>query len=83
MDSLDCTLISSIFILTLDTTDWYQLKFIGDSLVKAANYLTKGCPVSIVGDMAFEHWNDEDGNLRAKPVVTVSEIQLPPKAKAA
>ena len=23
-----------------DTTDWYQLKFIGDSLVKAANYLT-------------------------------------------
>jgi single-stranded DNA-binding protein len=66
-----------------DATDWYQLKFIGDSLVKAASYLTKGCPVSIVGDLTFEHWNDDDGNLRAKSVVTVAEIQLPPKAKAA
>jgi single-stranded DNA-binding protein len=68
--------------VTDDATDWYQLKFVGDALVKAANFLTKGSPISIVGDMVFESWNDENGELRAKPVVTVSEIQLPPKPKS-
>lgn len=69
--------------VTEDVTDWFKLKFTGDSLVKAANFLIKGSPISIVGDLTFEHWNDDDGNLRAQPVVTVSEIQLPPKAIAA
>jgi single-stranded DNA-binding protein len=66
-----------------DTTDWYQLKFKGDALVNAAGYIPKGSPISITGDMTFEHWNDDDGNLKAKPVVTIAEVQLPPKAKAA
>jgi single-stranded DNA-binding protein len=66
-----------------DVTDWYQLKFIGDSLVKAASYLTKGCQISLVGSLTFEHWNNEDGDLCARPVVTVFEIQLPAKVSVA
>jgi single-stranded DNA-binding protein len=67
--------------VTEDTTDWYQLKFVGDALVKAASFLTKGCLISVTGDLTFESWNNEDGELRAKPVVTISEIQLPPKSQ--
>jgi single-stranded DNA-binding protein len=65
-----------------DTADWYKLKFVGDSLVKAAGFIAKGAPTSVVGTMTFEHWTDEDGELRSKPVVAVSEIQLPAKAAA-
>ena len=69
--------------VTDDTTDWYQLKFVGDALVKAASFLTKGSLISVTGDLAFESWNNEDGELYAKPVVTISEIQLPSKPKVA
>jgi single-stranded DNA-binding protein len=68
--------------VTKDTADWYKLKFVGDSLVKAASFIAKGALVSVVGTMTFEHWTDEDGELRSKPVVAVSEIQLPAKAAA-
>ena len=63
-----------------DATDWYKLKFVGDSLVKAASYIGKGLLVCATGTLTFEHWTDEDGELRSKPVLTVSEVQLPAKA---
>jgi single-stranded DNA-binding protein len=66
-----------------DDTDWYSLKFTGDSLTKAANYIHKGGLVANVGELNFEYWTNEDGELRAKPVVTISEVQLPEKPKAA
>jgi single-stranded DNA-binding protein len=65
-----------------DATDWYKLKFVGDSLAKAASYITKGCQLSVVGILTFEHWEDKEGNLCSKAVVTVSEVQLPAKAAA-
>ena len=64
-------------------TDWHKLKFVGDSLVNAAGYIAKGVIVSVTGTLTFEHWNDEDGVLRSKPVVTVFEVQLPAKAAVA
>jgi single-stranded DNA-binding protein len=66
-----------------DTADWFKLKFVGDALVKAASFIAKGAPVSVVGTLSFEHWNDEDGELRSKPVITVSEVQLPARATVA
>jgi single-stranded DNA-binding protein len=62
--------------------DWYKLKFRGDRLLKAAAYLGKGVLVSIVGMLAFEDWTDDQGNRKSRPVVTVTEIQLPPKSEA-
>jgi len=64
-----------------DTTDWHQVKFKGDALLKAARYIPKGSLISVTGELTFEHWDDNDGNLHAKPVVTVAEIQLPSKPK--
>jgi single-stranded DNA-binding protein len=67
--------------VTNEDSDWYKLKFIGDSLVKAAEYITKGAAICVVGEMSFETWEDESGKRCARPVVNVSEIQLPPKSK--
>jgi single-stranded DNA-binding protein len=69
--------------VTKDATDWHKLKFVGDSLVNAAGYIAKGVILSVTGTLTFEHWNDEDGVLRSKPVVTVFEVQLPAKAAVA
>lgn len=66
-----------------DVSDWYKLKFVGDALVTAANYIPKGALVSVVGTLTFEHWDDDDGNLRSKPVVAVSEVQLPTRVAVA
>ena len=69
--------------VTKDATDWHKLKFVGDSLVNAAGYIAKGVIVSVTGTLTFEHWDDGDGELRSKPVVTVSEVQLPAKPAVA
>ena len=59
--------------------DWYKLKFRGDRLLKAASYIAKGVLLSVVGNLTFEDWTDADGNRKSRPVLTVTEIQLPPK----
>jgi single-stranded DNA-binding protein len=69
--------------VTKDATDWHKLKFVGDSLVNAASYIAKGVILSVTGTLTFEHWTDEDGVLRSKSVVTVSEVQLPAKVAVA
>lgn len=64
--------------------DWYLLKFTDAAGVKAAQFIIKGAQVSIVGDLAFEDWTDEETQVRrSKPVVTVSDLQLERFAKAA
>jgi single-stranded DNA-binding protein len=67
--------------VTSEDTDWYKLKFIGDSLTKLAGYIFKGAAICVVGELTFETWNDEDGESCTRPVINVSEIQLPPKPK--
>jgi single-strand DNA-binding protein len=59
--------------------DWYKLKLVGDALVKAASYIGKGALIAVTGSLSFENWDDKEGNMRSKAVVTVSEIQLPAK----
>jgi single-stranded DNA-binding protein len=58
------------------------LKFVGNSLVKAANYIGKGAPVSVTGTLTFEHWTDDNSELQSRAVVAVSEVQLPAKTTA-
>jgi single-stranded DNA-binding protein len=69
--------------VSTEDTDWYKLKFIGDSLAKAAKYIVKGAAISVVGELTFERWTDESGDVCARPVINVSEIQLPGKPKTA
>jgi single-stranded DNA-binding protein len=67
--------------VTSEDTDWFKVKFIGDSLIKAADYITKGAAICVVGELTFETWTDDRGETCARPVINVSEIQLPPKPK--
>jgi single-stranded DNA-binding protein len=67
--------------VSTDTSDWYKLKFVGDNLTKPASYITKGMQICIVGEFVFENWTNDKGELCVRPVVNVSEIQLPRKPK--
>jgi Single-strand binding protein family len=69
--------------VTEGVTDWHLLRFTDDALVRAAQFIGKGAQVSVVGDMAFEDWIDENRVRRSKPVITVSDLQLERKPKAA
>jgi single-strand DNA-binding protein len=63
-----------------DGTDWYGLKFQGDSLLKTAEYVQKGQVLSVTGELTIETWKDADNNNRSKPVVIVKQVQLPAKS---
>lgn len=60
-----------------DATDWYLIKLTGDALAKASQFLTKGSLISVVGELTFEDWIDEEQNRRSKPIVLVTDLQLP------
>lgn len=60
-----------------DATDWYLAKFTDNALVKDSKYITKGSLISLVGELTFEEWTDEQHYRRSKPVVTVCDLQLP------
>lgn len=68
--------------LGADNPDWYKLKFRGERLLSAAAYVAKGALISVVGNLSFEDWTNEDGNRQSRPVLTVLEIQLPRKSEA-
>jgi single-stranded DNA-binding protein len=63
-----------------ETTDWYLLKFASEALIKASQYLRKGTRISVVGELTFEDWIDESQTRCSKPVVMVSDLQLPAKS---
>jgi single-strand DNA-binding protein len=63
-----------------DVTDWYGLKFQGDNLLRAAEFVQKGQVLSVTGELTIETWKDADNNDRSKPVVIVKQVQLPGKA---
>jgi len=40
------------------------------------NWCTKGKQVSITGTIRIDRWEDNEGNVRSKPVITVRDLQL-------
>ena len=46
-----------------------------------AKYAKKGTPVTIAGKLTQQTWQATDGSNRSKVVISVNEIQLPPKGK--
>ena len=65
---------------TRDITDWYGLKFQGDSLLRTAEYVQKGQVLSLTGELTIETWLDDENNHRFKPVVLVKQLQLAAKS---
>ena len=63
--------------------DWYLLRFTEDALILTAQFIVKGSQVSVVGDLVFEEWYDQDQVRRSKPVVTVTDLQLERLPKSA
>ncbi len=66
--------------VTSEDSDWYKIKFIGDTLVKAAEYIGKGVVLSVIGEFSFETWTNDSGEACSRPVINVTEFQLPSKS---
>jgi single-stranded DNA-binding protein len=60
-----------------DAVDWYLVRFTGDALVGASKRVTKNSLISVVGELTFEDWTDEQHGRRSKPVIMVTDLQLP------
>jgi single-stranded DNA-binding protein len=60
-----------------DAVDWYLVRFTGDALVGASQRVAKNSLISVVGELTFEDWTDEQHGRRSKPVVNASDLQLP------
>jgi single-stranded DNA-binding protein len=76
-DGTDILTDTALRVKVADATDWFLVKFIGDALVKASSSIVKGSLISVVGELTFEDWIDESQTRCSKPVVTVSDLQLP------
>ena len=45
-----------------------------------AKYAKKGTPVTIAGKLTQQTWQATDGSNRSKVVISINDIQLPPKS---
>jgi single-strand DNA-binding protein len=62
---------------TSDQTDWFDLEAWGKTGEVMGNYVRKGGLIGILGQIKFEEWTDKStGELRSKPVILVTELEL-------
>lgn len=58
-------------------TAWVTCKVLGERAEKLAQYLTKGSQVTVTGSFQLDEW-EKNGVKHSRPVVIVSDLQLPP-----
>lgn len=54
--------------------DWYKLTFWGKLAETAAQYLTKGKAVCVIGTPKFSVWKDKEGTMQTTVEVNVREL---------
>lgn len=64
-----------------DVSDWFGLKFRGDRLLKASQYVAARSAFSGTGRLSFDHWETPTQEQKTRPVINLTEVQLAPKAK--
>lgn len=62
---------------TSDQTDWFDVEAWGKTGEVMGNYVRKGGLIGVQGQLKFEEWNDRTtGELRSKPVINVTQLDL-------
>lgn len=62
-----------------EETQWHNLIIGGNLADTAENYVQKGDPLFVTGEMTYRKYQDRDGNNRSIPEVRVLSLQLLPK----
>ncbi len=57
-------------------TDWFDIKLWGRQAEIAAEYVRKGSLVGIDGNLDFESWTDNAGELQIKPSILGNNLRL-------
>ena len=62
-----------------EETQWHKLVISGNLADTAEQYIGKGDPLFVVGEMTYRQWETRDGEKRTSPEVRVTSFQLLPK----
>jgi hypothetical protein len=65
-----------------DVSNWFRLKFRGDRLLNASQYVAARSPFSGTGRLSFESWETSTHEKKTRPVINLTELQLAPKVKS-
>jgi single-strand DNA-binding protein len=55
-----------------ERTEWHRVEVFGKAAQVVRDYLTKGRPVYVEGQIRYEDWTDKDGNKRNSTRIRVS-----------
>ncbi|MFM6250423.1 MAG: single-stranded DNA-binding protein, partial [Dolichospermum sp.] len=61
---------------TADQTDWFDLEAWNKTADVMSNYVQKGGLIGVEDSLKFKEWTDRTGELRSKPVILVSQLEL-------
>ncbi|MFM6724697.1 MAG: single-stranded DNA-binding protein [Dolichospermum sp.] len=61
---------------TADQVDWLDLEAWNRTGEVMESYVQKGGLIGIQGQLKFEEWTDRTGELRSKPVILITELEL-------
>ncbi len=59
-----------------DKPDWFELEMWGRTAEVASEYVRKGKQVGIQGKLKIDNWQDQNGNNRSSPRITVDRLDL-------
>lgn len=51
--------------------NWYRCEAWGKTALTAAEYLVKGKQIVATGELAMDHWVDEEGDERITPIINI------------
>ena len=57
-------------------TSWHNITMFGKTAELAKQYLTKGSPVYIEGEIDYQSWEDKDGTRKYKTVIIGNAMQF-------
>jgi single-strand DNA-binding protein len=57
-----------------ERTEWHRVEVFGKQAQTVRDYLTKGRPVYVEGQIRYEEWTDKDGNKRTGTRIRVNQF---------
>lgn len=58
------------------TTTWWKCSAFGERYAKIASFLSKGKPITVIGEPSTQAWTDNNGTQRVDAVLRVNDVVL-------
>lgn len=58
------------------TTTWWKCSAFGERYAKISSYISKGKPITVIGEPSTQAWTDNNGTQRVDAVLRVNDVVL-------